>query len=73
MDQADGSVYTFAQSDANAGYRLVVTDAALGSRFYGLEKSTDAGKQWTSINADPFAGNSGVVEGIEKPIYEYKK
>ncbi len=65
VDQADGSVYTFAQSDANAGYRLVVTDAALGSRFYGLEKSTDAGKQWTSINADPFAGNSGVVEGIE--------
>lgn len=65
VDQADGSVYTFAQSDANAGYRLVVTDAALGSRFYGLEKSTDAGKQWTIINADPFAGNSGVVEGIE--------
>lgn len=65
VDQADGSVYTFAQSDANAGYRLVVTDAALESRFYGLEKSTDAGKQWTSINADPFAGNSGVVEGIE--------
>lgn len=65
VDQADGSVYTFAQSDANAGYRLVVTDAALGSRFYGLEKSTDAGNQWTSINADPFAGNSGVVEGIE--------
>ena len=65
VDQADGSVYTFAQSDSNAGYRLVVTDAALGSRFYGLEKSTDAGKQWTSINADPFAGNSGVVEGIE--------
>ena len=65
VDQADGSVYTFAQSDANAGYRLVVTDAALGSRFYSLEKSTDAGNQWTSINADPFAGNSGVVEGIE--------
>ncbi len=65
VDQTDGSVYTFAQSDANAGYRLVVTDAALGSRFYSLEKSTDAGKQWNSINADPFAGNSGVAEGIE--------
>lgn len=42
VDPADGSVYTFAQSDANAGYRLVVTDAAAGSRFYSLEKSTDA-------------------------------
>ena len=65
VDQADGSVYTFAQSDANAGYRLVVMDAALGSRFYGLEKSTDAGKQWTSINEDPFDGSAGVAEGIE--------
>ena len=65
VDQADGSVYTFVQSAANAGYRLVVTDAALGSRFYSLEKSTDAGKQWSRINADPFAGSSGVVEGIE--------
>ena len=65
VDQTDGSVYTFVQSAANAGYRLVVTDAALGSRYYSLEKSTDAGKQWNSINADPFAGNSGVVEGIE--------
>lgn len=65
VDQADGSVYTFAQSGANAGYRLVVTDAALGSRFYGLEKSTDAGKQWTCINEDPFNGSAGVAEGIE--------
>ena len=65
VDQADGSVYTFVQSDANAGYRLVVTDAALGSRYYSLEKSTDAEKQWSRINADPFAGSSGVAEGIE--------
>lgn len=65
VDQADGSVYNFAQSGANAGYRLVVTDAALGSRFYGLEKSTDAGKQWTCINEDPFNGSAGVAEGIE--------
>lgn len=65
VDQEDGSVYTFAQSDANVGYRLVVTDAAAGSRFYSLEKSTDAGKQWSSINEDPFDGNLGVAEGIE--------
>ena len=65
VDQADGSVYTFAQSDANAGYRLVVVDAAAGSRFYSLEKSTDAGTEWTRINEDPFDGSAGVAEGIE--------
>ena len=65
VDPADGSVYTFAQSEANAGYRLVVVDAAAGSRFYSLEKSTDAGNQWTRINEDPFDGSAGVAEGIE--------
>lgn len=65
VNQSDGSVYTFAQSDANAGYRLVVVDAAAGSRFYSLEKSTDAGEQWTRINEDPFDGSAGVAEGIE--------
>lgn len=65
VDSADGSVYTFTQSEANAGYRLVVVDAAAGSRFYSLEKTTDAGNQWTRINEDPFDGSAGVAEGIE--------
>ena len=65
VDPADGSVYTFTQSEANAGYRLVVVDAAAGSRFYSLEKTTDAGNQWTRINEDPFDGSAGVAEGIE--------
>ncbi len=30
-----------------------------------LEKSTDAGNQWTRINEDPFDGSAGVAEGIE--------
>lgn len=65
VDPADGSVYTFTQSEANAGYRLVVVDAAAGSRFYSLEKTTDAGNQWTRINEDPFDGSAGAAEGIE--------
>ncbi len=65
VDREDGSVYTFVKDDGNIGFRLVVLDAAAGSRFYGLEKTTDAGKHWERINEDPFLGETGVAEGIE--------
>ena len=58
----DGSMYYF--SDDTTGYRLNIVDAAAGSRFYSLEKTTDGGNFWAALNADPFSGNVGVAEGL---------
>ncbi len=41
------------------GYRLSIEGAALGSRFYSLEKSIDGGLTWSILNEDPFNGMSG--------------
>ena len=62
-NREDGSVYFFL--DDSTGYRLLVADAAAGSRFYELEMTKDGGQSWNQRNADPFNGNSGVAEGIE--------
>lgn len=43
---------------------LTDLDAALGSRFYILEKTVDGGTTWECTNEDPFAGQLGVVEGL---------
>ncbi len=45
--------------DGMIGYRMVVLDAALGSRMYGLIKSTDGGESWQVKSRDPF-GESGM-------------
>lgn len=63
-DDANGTVYNFAPNDKNVGYRLVVADAAAGSRFYRLEKTTDGGKKWQTVNKNPFIDKAGVAEGI---------
>lgn len=62
-NREDGSVYFFL--DSNTGYRLLVADAAAGSRFYELECTKDGGQSWDQLNAAPFCGNMGVAEGIE--------
>ncbi len=62
-NREDGSVYFFL--DSNTGYRLLVADAAAGSRFYELECTKDGGQSWNQKNANPFNGNIGVAEGIE--------
>ena len=62
-NREDGSVYFFL--DDNTGYRLLVADAAAGSRFYEHEMTKDGGQSWNQQNADPFDGNIGVAEGIE--------
>lgn len=46
------------------GYRLDITGAALGSRFYSLSSTVDGGKTWRVINGDPFNGMSGGAAGI---------
>lgn len=42
-------------------YRMVVLDAALGSRMYGLIKSRDDGRTWEEVNFDPFDSQSGMA------------
>ena len=62
VDQSDGTMYFFL--DENNGWRLVITDAAAGSRFYVMEKTMDGGSTWECINDDPFSGQLGVAEGL---------
>lgn len=46
------------------GYQLVILDAALGSRFYGLRKTTDGGETWSMHSYDPFLGEMGGAAGL---------
>jgi hypothetical protein len=46
------------------GYKLNITDKALGSTFYSLSKTVDGGKTWEVINNDPFNGTIGSATGI---------
>lgn len=62
VDKSDGSMYFFL--DETMGWRMVVTDAVAGSRYYELEQTMDGGLTWTNINRNPFDGNLGVTEGL---------
>lgn len=62
IDQSDGTMYFFL--DEQKGWRLVVADAAAGSRYYKMERSTDGGVTWSALNDDPFIGAMGVTEGM---------
>ncbi|MGG0454821.1 WD40/YVTN/BNR-like repeat-containing protein [Bacillus mycoides] len=46
------------------GYKLNVTDKALGSTFYSLSKTIDGGETWGVINEDPFNETVGSASGI---------
>ena len=46
------------------GFQLVETDAALGSRFYGLRKTEDGGFNWVMHNENPFLDRTGVAAGL---------
>ena len=50
--------------DEQKGWRLVIADAAAGSRYYKMERSTDGGVTWSALNDDPFIGAMGVTEGM---------
>ena len=50
--------------DDNTGYFLKIEDAALGTYYYSLNKTTDGGSTWGILNDDPFIGNGGVAGGI---------
>ena len=61
-DPNNGSMYFFLTHPL--GWRLTVTDAACGSRFYILEKTEDGGATWEVLNEDPFLEQAGVAEGL---------
>lgn len=63
VDDSDGSMRYFL--DEQHGWMLEVTDASLGSRFYVLNRTTDGGTTWETVNQDPFDGNIGVAEGLQ--------
>lgn len=62
VDKSDGTMYFFLNDQQ--GWRLVVTDAAAGSRFYVMEETSNGGTAWQRINEDPFGGQIGVSEGM---------
>lgn len=62
VDTTDGTMYFFLDDDR--GWRLVVADAAAGSRFYIMEKTENGGLTWERANEDPFEGNAGTAEGL---------
>jgi hypothetical protein len=62
VDRADGTMYFFL--DELIGWRLIVADAAAGSRFYEMEKTENGGSTWNIVNDDPFEGKIGVAEGL---------
>lgn len=62
VDTNGGMMYFFL--DDQNGWRLVIADAAAGSRYYRMEKTTDSGENWSRINDDPFLGEMGVAEGM---------
>lgn len=63
VDNADGTMYFFLNK--KLGWRLVVADAAAGSRFYKLEKTSNGGSDWETVHNDPFDGRAGVAEGLQ--------
>lgn len=60
----DGSVYYLINE--SKGWRLVVIDAAAGSRWYSIESTSDGGKNWNRKEPDPFNGELyGVADSIQ--------
>lgn len=62
VDNSNGAMYFFL--DDNRGWRLVVTDAAAGSRYYEMDRTVNGGTTWERINTDPFGGEIGATEGL---------
>lgn len=62
MGESNGTMYFFL--DEQNGWRLVVVDAAAGSRFYVMERTADGGDTWERINVDPFDNQAGIAEGV---------
>lgn len=70
MDTYDGSFEKECQvEDGRIRYRMVVEDAALGSRFYGLLKSTDAGQSYELVAMEGYTVS--LEDGFTYNPYDY--
>ena len=58
----EGEEYFFINK--KLGYKLSVTDSALGSHLYALCQTDDGGENWRTINKDPYLNHTGVSAGI---------
>lgn len=63
MENYDGSYeQECLVGDGTVRYRAVVLDAALGSRWYGILKSSDGGESWEVWSRDPFDSTGMGIE-----------
>lgn len=60
----NASLITSQKDNPSNYYKLNVIDAALGSRFYDLQRSSDNGETWELINDNPFLNQLGQASGI---------
>lgn len=60
----DGSILYVSKDNSEKIWKLTVVDAALGSYFYKLEESRDAGTSWKDLNSDPFNNDTGQAQGM---------
>ena len=69
VDSNDETMYFSLNHDI--GWRLVVTDATAGSRFYVMEKTMYGGSTWKCINDDSFSGQAGFTDasGSSSKLY----
>ncbi len=63
LNRTDESWYFYL--DNENGWRLRVHDAALGSRWYVLDRTNDGGQNWETVNENPFQSQMGVAQGIQ--------
>lgn len=61
MDENGDPMFFLNQEE---GWRLTVSDAAAGSRFYVLHHTSDGGRSWQLLNEDPFQGSVGANAGL---------
>lgn len=55
---------SYPDGNGKCGFRLSESGSDKTEKSYELEATRDAGKSWLVVNDDPFAGKTGIAEGI---------
>lgn len=55
---------SYPDGNGKCGFRLSESGSDKTEKSYELEATKDAGKSWSVVNDDPFAGKTGIAEGI---------